>query len=174
MGQNGRPALLFGKATKCPRVRRSSKRSRQGPPRFHLDAVWLSLQLCVATHLSVRTRAASLPLLLREALRHPLPLPLVRSLLVQPTRPKNPKFHNVSLHIPVNPDRAKCGNLRPPDVRHLAAPLLGLLGCFRFWECRSLGGREVLAAKDAKKRKESARPAPNVVQWFHIYDPIRS
>ena len=29
-------------------------------------------------------------------------------------------------------------------------PLLGLLGCFRFWECRSLGGRENLAAKDAK------------------------
>jgi hypothetical protein len=56
---------------------------------------------------------------------------------------------------------------RPPEVRHFAAPLLGLLGCFRFWECRSLGGRETLAAKDAKKRKESALHEPNGVQWFH-------
>ena len=57
---------------------------------------------------------------------------------------------------------------RPPEVRHLAAPLSGLLGCFRFWECRSLGGWEVLAAKDAKERKESAQPALIVVQWFHV------
>ena len=52
-----------------------------------------------------------------------------------------------------------------PDVRHLAAPLLGLLGCFRFWECRSLGGWEVLATKNTKIHKESARQAPSVVQW---------
>ena len=46
--------------------------------------------------------------------------------------------------------------------------------CFRFWEWRSLGECETLAVKDAKKRKESAGHVPNVVQWFHIYDPIRS
>ena len=53
------------------------------------------------------------------------------------------------------------------EVRHLASPLLGLFGCFRFWECRSLGGREILATKNTKSHKESARQAPNVVQWFH-------
>ena len=56
--------------------------------------------------------------------------------------------------------------MRFAEVRHLAVPLSGLLGCFRFWECRSLGGWENLAAKDAKERKESARYAPNVVQWI--------
>ena len=42
-----------------------------------------------------------------------------------------------------------------------AAWLLPLLGE------GSLGGREALAAKNAKKRKESAQPAPIGVQWFH-------
>ena len=51
-----------------------------------------------------------------------------------------------------------------PDVRHLAAPLSGLFGCFRFWECRSLGRREVLATKDTKVHKESAQRLPNGVQ----------
>ena len=54
-----------------------------------------------------------------------------------------------------------------PEVRHLAAPLWGSFGCFRFWECWSLGGREILATKNTKSHKESARHAPNVVQWFH-------
>ena len=63
--------------------------------------------------------------------------------------------------------RTQCGNLHPPEVRHLAAPLAGLQGCFRFWECWSLGGREILATKDAEERKESAQPAPNSVQWVH-------
>ena len=47
--------------------------------------------------------------------------------------------------------RAACG----------AAGLLPLLGDW------SLGGWEVLAVKEAEERKESARPAPNGVQWFH-------
>jgi hypothetical protein len=33
-----------------------------------------------------------------------------------------------------------------------------------------LGGQEVLAAKNTEAHKESARPAPNVVQWFHGKD----
>ena len=56
-----------------------------------------------------------------------------------------------------------------PEMRHLAAPLAGQLGCFRFWECRSLGGWEVLATKNTKPHKESARPAPKGVQWFHVH-----
>ena len=62
---------------------------------------------------------------------------------------------------------------RPPPVRHLAAPLAGLLGCFRFWECRSLGVSEVLATQNTKPHKESARHAPNVVQWFREYNSKR-
>ena len=54
-----------------------------------------------------------------------------------------------------------------PDVRHLAAPLSGLLCCFRFWECRSFGGWETLAAKDAEERKGIAPQLPIVVQWVH-------
>ena len=43
-----------------------------------------------------------------------------------------------------------------------AAWLLPLLGD------RSFGGWETLAAKDAEERKESARYALIVVQWFHV------
>ena len=61
--------------------------------------------------------------------------------------------------------RRRCGFL---PHRFGASWLLPLLGDW------NLGRREVLAAKNAKERKESAQHAPNVVQWFHIYDPIRS
>ena len=44
-----------------------------------------------------------------------------------------------------------------PDVRHLAASFAGLLGCFRFWECWSVGGWETLATKDAKDLRHRYR-----------------
>ena len=53
--------------------------------------------------------------------------------------------------------RRRCGIL---PRRFGAAWLLPLLGDWSF------GVREVLATKDAEERKESARYAPNVVQWI--------
>ena len=64
--------------------------------------------------------------------------------------------------------RARC--LRPQSNGRLRAPCARLRGeevCFRFWAWWSLGGREVLAAKEAEECKDSARHAPNVVQWSH-------
>ena len=46
--------------------------------------------------------------------------------------------------------------------------LFGRFRCFRFWECRSFGGWEILATKNTKVHKEGARPAPKGVQWFCV------
>ena len=50
---------------------------------------------------------------------------------------------------------------RPWRVSHRGCGILprrfGAACCFRFWECRSFGGREVLAAKDAKDLRHRYR-----------------
>ena len=54
---------------------------------------------------------------------------------------------------------------RPPPGCGILPRRFGAACCFRFWECRSFGGREVLAAKDAKERKKHEIP---LNLWYHI------